>query len=239
MENNNSSPQNSVEVIDGAASVQRKTANSFDSVLQTKPHKQVVKIMELRNNDVVDGANVAITMEAVEVSSRFANTLYGYFIGKRLAFPLFDSKDGMESFIENGSWLIRLMPLFLNIWTPNTVLKKDVIKQAPVWVKLHHVPTVAYSEVESSLITTQIELKAKDKKPSDKGLLFSMAKINSHLPNMMQTSTFSLLEISNDNEAARSRDRGSYLRNMRVEITEGIFFLFALGGADLDWESNG
>ncbi|GJS65061.1 probable inactive serine/threonine-protein kinase scy1 [Tanacetum coccineum] len=173
MGNNNSSPQNSVEVIDGAASVQRKTANSFASVLQTKPHKQVVKIMELRNNHVVDGANVAIIMEAVEVSSRFANTLYGYFIGKRLAFPLvenyvkntwakyglkrvqlhvdfflfqFDSKDGMESVIENGSWLIRLVPLLLNIWTPNTVLKKDVIKQAPVWVKLHHVLTVAYSE---------------------------------------------------------------------------------------------
>ncbi|GJS85226.1 hypothetical protein Tco_0751767 [Tanacetum coccineum] len=94
MENNNSSPHNCVEVIDGAASVQRKTANSFASVLHNQSlTKQVVKIMELRNNDVVDGANVAITMEAVEVSSRFANTLYGYFIGKRLAFPLFDSKD--------------------------------------------------------------------------------------------------------------------------------------------------
>ncbi|GKE29162.1 hypothetical protein Tco_1444546, partial [Tanacetum coccineum] len=92
MENNNSSPQNSVEVIDGAATVQRKTANYFSSVLQTKPHKRVMKIIELRNNDVVDGANVAMPMEAVEeVSSRFANTLYGYFIGKRLAFPLVDN----------------------------------------------------------------------------------------------------------------------------------------------------
>ncbi|GJX07984.1 reverse transcriptase domain, reverse transcriptase zinc-binding domain protein [Tanacetum coccineum] len=62
----------------------------------------------------------------------------------------------MESVLENGPWLIRLVPLFLNIWTPNTILKKEEIREAPVWIKLHHVPIVAYSEVRLSLITTQI-----------------------------------------------------------------------------------
>ncbi|GJU94038.1 sugar transport protein 13 [Tanacetum coccineum] len=128
---------------------------------------------------------VAIPMEAVEaVSTRFANTLYGYFIGKRLAFPLvenyvkntwakyglkriqlhedffmfqFNTKEGMESVMENGPWLIRFVPLILNIWTPNTDLKKDVITSAPLWVKLHHVPIVAYSEVGLSLIATQLD----------------------------------------------------------------------------------
>ncbi|GKC06255.1 hypothetical protein Tco_0997865 [Tanacetum coccineum] len=38
---------------------------------------------------IVQGAHVAIPLVSVEeVSSRFANTLYGYFIGKRLAFPI-------------------------------------------------------------------------------------------------------------------------------------------------------
>ncbi|GKE75440.1 putative reverse transcriptase domain-containing protein, partial [Tanacetum coccineum] len=62
----------------------------------------------------------------------------------------------MESVLENGPWLIRLVPLILNEWTPNTILKKDEIKSALVWVKMHHVPIVAYSKVGLSLITTQI-----------------------------------------------------------------------------------
>ncbi|GKB56516.1 zinc knuckle CX2CX4HX4C containing protein, partial [Tanacetum coccineum] len=68
----------------------------------------------------------------------------------------FNTREGMESVMENGPWLIRLVPLILNEWTPNTILKKDEIKCAPIWVKMHHVPIVAYFEVGLSLITTQI-----------------------------------------------------------------------------------
>ncbi|GJY83660.1 retrovirus-related pol polyprotein from transposon 17.6 [Tanacetum coccineum] len=131
----------------------------------------------------IEGAAVAIPLSAVEeVSACFSNTLYGYFIGKRLAFPLvenyvknswvkfglkrvmldkgfffqFETKEGMDKVMETGPWLIRLVPLILNVWTPNTILKKDEIKAALIWVKLHHVPIVAYSEIGLSLITTQI-----------------------------------------------------------------------------------
>ncbi|GJV19060.1 putative reverse transcriptase domain-containing protein [Tanacetum coccineum] len=38
----------------------------------------------------------------------------------------------------------------------NTILKKDEIKRVLVWVKMHHVPIVAYSEIGLSLISTQI-----------------------------------------------------------------------------------
>nr|GEW53602.1 reverse transcriptase domain-containing protein [Tanacetum cinerariifolium] len=118
-----------------------------------------------------DKPTLAIPLSVVEeVSARFSNTLYGYFIGKRLVFPLvenyvknnwtkfglkrvmldegfflfqFETKDGMDRVMEGGPWLIRLVPLILNVWTSNTILKKDEIKKAPVWVKLHHVPIVA------------------------------------------------------------------------------------------------
>ncbi|GJY18161.1 zinc knuckle CX2CX4HX4C containing protein [Tanacetum coccineum] len=119
--------------------------------------KKVVKITKLRNDERVEGAVVALPFEAVEeVSARSNNTLYGYFIGKRLAFKLFENKDGMDKVLENSPWLIRMVPLILNIWFPNTDLKKAEVKKAPVWVKLHHVPIVAYSEIGLSLITTQI-----------------------------------------------------------------------------------
>nr|GEV48382.1 hypothetical protein [Tanacetum cinerariifolium] len=50
----------------------------------------------------------------------------------------------------------RASSLILNEWTPNTILKMDEIKRVPVWVKMHHVPIVAYSDIGLSLITTQI-----------------------------------------------------------------------------------
>ncbi|GJW05997.1 zinc knuckle CX2CX4HX4C containing protein [Tanacetum coccineum] len=68
----------------------------------------------------------------------------------------FDTKEGMEKVIENGPWLVRRGPLILNVWTPNTVLRKEEVKKAPMWVKMHHVSIAAYSEVGLSLITTQI-----------------------------------------------------------------------------------
>ncbi|GKC36569.1 hypothetical protein Tco_1048953 [Tanacetum coccineum] len=145
---------------------------------------KVVKVKELRNNECVEGVAVAIPFAEVEaVCSRFANTLYGYFIGKRLAFPLvenyvkntwgkyglkriqlhedfflfqFNTKEGMERVLEDGPWMIRREPLMLNVWSQNTDLKKAEITSAPVWVKFQHVPIVAYSEVGLSLISTQV-----------------------------------------------------------------------------------
>nr|GEW53521.1 hypothetical protein [Tanacetum cinerariifolium] len=140
------------------------------------------------NSEKVDGFAVVIPIEAVEeVSSRFVDTLYGYFIGKRLAFPLvenyvkntwakfgvkqvqlhedfflfqFETKEGMESVMEHGPWSIHLVPLMLNVWTQNTNLKKEDIKHALIWVKLHHVPIVAYSEVRAMIeVAAEEELK--------------------------------------------------------------------------------
>ncbi|GKB18093.1 reverse transcriptase domain, reverse transcriptase zinc-binding domain protein [Tanacetum coccineum] len=45
----------------------------------------------------------------------------------------FDTNEGMVNVMENGPWLIRRMPLILNVWTPNTILKKEEIKLAPIW----------------------------------------------------------------------------------------------------------
>ncbi|GJY92842.1 hypothetical protein Tco_0508624 [Tanacetum coccineum] len=159
--------------------------DSFASVVQHNVVKKVVQVKELRNNVNVDGAAVAIPLDAVEeVSSRFVNTLYGYFIGHRLAFPLvenyvkntwakfglkriqlheefflfqFDTKEGMESVMEHGPWLIRRMPLMLNVWTPNTNLKKEEVKYAPLWVEIAFIfYIVAYSVVGLSLISNKL-----------------------------------------------------------------------------------
>ncbi|GJT80539.1 zinc knuckle CX2CX4HX4C containing protein [Tanacetum coccineum] len=66
------------------------------------------------------------------------------------------NQSGMEKVLETGPWMIRCVPIFLNIWTPNSKLTKDTISAAPVWVKMHNVPMVAYCEEGLSLITSQI-----------------------------------------------------------------------------------
>ncbi|GJV14706.1 RNA-directed DNA polymerase, eukaryota, reverse transcriptase zinc-binding domain protein [Tanacetum coccineum] len=108
---------------------------SFASLLQKQSSKNVVHISKLRNDEVVEGATIAIPLSAVEE---------------------FDTKEGMEKVIENGPWLVRRVPLILNVWTPNTVLRKEEVKKALVWVKMHHVPIAVYFEVGLSMITTQI-----------------------------------------------------------------------------------
>ncbi|GJV50040.1 zinc knuckle CX2CX4HX4C containing protein [Tanacetum coccineum] len=133
------------------------------------------------NTKIVQGADLVIPLASVkEFSTRFANTLYGYFIGKRLAFSIvenyvkstcskygiehvmlqngffffpFSSRKGMEQVLENGPLLICLVPLILNIWTLNSNLKKDEIKTAPVWLKLHNVPMI---ETGLSRIATKL-----------------------------------------------------------------------------------
>ncbi|GJT08543.1 hypothetical protein Tco_0843005 [Tanacetum coccineum] len=74
--------------------------NSFASLLKNPNLAAATKAVRLKvmnNSELVQGANVAISLAAVEeVSNRFENTLYGYFIGHRLAFPL------VENYVKNA-----------------------------------------------------------------------------------------------------------------------------------------
>ncbi|GJW82457.1 trichome birefringence-like protein 3, partial [Tanacetum coccineum] len=68
----------------------------------------------------------------------------------------FASLKGLEQVLEQGPWLIKNIPLMLTKWSPKMSLSKDKVTKVPVWVKLHKVPVVAYSEDGLSLIATQI-----------------------------------------------------------------------------------
>ncbi|GKD83419.1 hypothetical protein Tco_1350258 [Tanacetum coccineum] len=69
---------------------------SFASMLKDQSGKRVVHLKMVSNNVIIPGADVAIPIEAVDViSNRFNNTLYGYFIRKRIAFPV------VENYVKN------------------------------------------------------------------------------------------------------------------------------------------
>nr|GEV94062.1 hypothetical protein [Tanacetum cinerariifolium] len=116
-----------------------------------------------------DGVNISIPRKVVKkVSTRFEHALYGYFIRKRMAFPVveyfarnnwakhglkrimmnskgffffkFDSRASLEAVLEGGPWLIRKSPIILKKWSMDTRLLKEELTRISIWVKLHDVP---------------------------------------------------------------------------------------------------
>ncbi|GJT19642.1 zinc knuckle CX2CX4HX4C containing protein [Tanacetum coccineum] len=64
-----------------------------------------------------------------------------------------------KSVCEGGSlWRIKLVPIILKVWMPNTILKRKNVSIVPLWVKMHNVPIVAYSKVDLDLIQTKKRL---------------------------------------------------------------------------------
>ncbi|GJW42633.1 hypothetical protein Tco_0071432 [Tanacetum coccineum] len=152
---NNSNPNVVTSHGEGEKGVKQSFAEMFKEPNATK----AVRLTKM-TSATVTGANVVIPMVAVEeVNKRFENTLYGYFIGQWLAFPL------VKSYVKNV-WakfgLERLMltdGFFFFQFAKREGMERDTITAAPIWVKLYHVPIVAYSEVGLSLITSQLALK--------------------------------------------------------------------------------
>nr|GEV90025.1 hypothetical protein [Tanacetum cinerariifolium] len=106
-----------------------------------------------------NGIDVVVLVESIRsISKRFVNTSYGFFLGKRMAYPIvanyvrntwgkyglvksmlnsstglfsfkFSSMDGLNAMFEIGPWFIRNHPLILKKWNPNVNLfKEDVGK---------------------------------------------------------------------------------------------------------------
>ncbi|GJT60026.1 reverse transcriptase domain, reverse transcriptase zinc-binding domain protein [Tanacetum coccineum] len=103
------------------------------------------------------GIDVVFPVESIRtISERFANTVYGFFLGKRVAYPVvanyvrntwgkygmvrsmfssstglfsfqFSSSDGLNAMLENDTWFIRSNLLILKMWHPDVnTLKEDV-----------------------------------------------------------------------------------------------------------------
>ncbi|GKB91554.1 RNA-directed DNA polymerase, eukaryota, reverse transcriptase zinc-binding domain protein [Tanacetum coccineum] len=155
-------------------------AAGASNVNQPKDH---VNFRPMVAENVFDGVNISIPRKVVKkVSIRFENTLYGYFIGKRMAFPVveyyarnnwgkhrlkrimmnakgffffkFDTRAGLEKVLEEGPWMIRNSPIILKKWSMKTSLQKEELTRIPIWVKLHDVPIQVFEEDGISLIAT-------------------------------------------------------------------------------------
>ncbi|GJS91615.1 retrotransposon protein, putative, ty1-copia subclass [Tanacetum coccineum] len=133
-----------------------------------------------------NGVDVVVPVKSIRaISERFANTAYGFFLRKRVAYLVvanyvrntwgeyilvksmlnsstglfsfqFSSMDGLNAMLENGPWFIRNPPLILKKWNPYVNLLKEDVGNVPVWVKLHGVPVTAFNEDGLSSIATKL-----------------------------------------------------------------------------------
>nr|GEV75737.1 zinc knuckle CX2CX4HX4C [Tanacetum cinerariifolium] len=150
---------------------------------KTDQPKDNINFRSLVADKVFDGVNISITQKVVKkVSVRFENTLYGYFIDKRIAFPVveyyaknnwtkhglkrimmnakglfffkFDFRAGLDAILEGGPWMFRNSPIILKKWSIKTSLQKDELTRILIWVKLHDVPIQVFEEDGISLTAT-------------------------------------------------------------------------------------
>ncbi|XP_022024390.1 uncharacterized protein LOC110924702 [Helianthus annuus] len=160
-----------------------KTKSYADSLLANKNVK--LNFRALASDRIQEGCDVVLPRESVRVvQNKMANTLYGYFLGDRVAYPVvdyfvrnnwkkygvqksmmnangffffkFSEEAGMLNALKAGPWIIRSQPLFLDIWRPTTKLEKKEVKKVQIWVKIHDVPIAAYTEDGLSMIATTI-----------------------------------------------------------------------------------
>ncbi|GJV18107.1 hypothetical protein Tco_1363430 [Tanacetum coccineum] len=157
----------------------------FANILNADKKSPKINFMSLFNEDRVEDVDFVLPVKNGKVAqNRFANSLVGFFVGKRVAFSLvqnyvmytwskfgfqkvmrgdddvfyfkFNYVMGLEQVLGQGPWMIRNQPLFLTKWAPNLELSKDKVSKVPVWVKIHKVSVVSYCEDELSLIASQI-----------------------------------------------------------------------------------
>nr|GEW24564.1 hypothetical protein [Tanacetum cinerariifolium] len=82
-----------------------------------------------------NGIYMVVLMESIwAISERFANTTYGFFLGRRMGYPV----------VANYRW------------HPDKNLLKEDVSIVPVWVKLHGVDVTAFSEDGLSVIATKL-----------------------------------------------------------------------------------
>ncbi|GJR01896.1 putative reverse transcriptase domain-containing protein [Tanacetum coccineum] len=134
-----------------------------------------------------NGIDVVVLVESIRtISERFANTAHGFFLEKRVAYPVFANyvrntwgkygrvrsmfsssiglfsfqfsfMDGLDAMLENGMWFIHNNPLILMKWHPDENLLKEDVSTIPVWIKLYGILVMAFSEDGLSATATKLD----------------------------------------------------------------------------------
>ncbi|GJX56632.1 zinc knuckle CX2CX4HX4C containing protein [Tanacetum coccineum] len=169
-----------IRVSDGGDKRDRLNVGFFANVLNS--NKEIETNGESYSRPKLSSSSFSSLLH--EKTSKQKNTLYGDFIGKKVAFSLvercmlnswkkfgverimgdkmgvvfikFSSTNGLEGVLEHGSWLIRSVPLILRKWISTAELLPDELTFVLVRVKLHGVLALAFTIDCLSDISTRL-----------------------------------------------------------------------------------
>ncbi|GJU81561.1 RNA-directed DNA polymerase, eukaryota, reverse transcriptase zinc-binding domain protein [Tanacetum coccineum] len=68
----------------------------------------------------------------------------------------FRNENGMKCVLEQGSWLIKSRPLFVQKWDPDIGMKKTEPSSLPIWIKMVNIPMEAWSMEGISALASSI-----------------------------------------------------------------------------------
>ncbi|GKD76560.1 RNA-directed DNA polymerase, eukaryota, reverse transcriptase zinc-binding domain protein [Tanacetum coccineum] len=68
----------------------------------------------------------------------------------------FDNKQGLQSVIESGSWIVNNKPMVVQKWDPSVILDRNEPNTLPLWIKLMNPPLEAWSNVGLSALASGI-----------------------------------------------------------------------------------
>ncbi|GJU92351.1 putative reverse transcriptase domain-containing protein [Tanacetum coccineum] len=163
----------------------RSGPTSYAKLVTSEPSRKSVNFRSF----IASGGNeadMAILLEYIRaISKRFANTTYGFFSRKWVAYPVvanyvkntwskyglvksmlcssnglfffqFSSKDGSNAMLENGPWYIRNNSFILKKWNLDVILQKEYVGNVLVWVKFYGVSMTTFSEDGFGIIATTL-----------------------------------------------------------------------------------
>nr|GFD00983.1 hypothetical protein [Tanacetum cinerariifolium] len=146
---------NAIQAMKEIEDLQQSFANVVNGLNATRSSRKI-NFRTMVNPDKVDNSYFVLPMATVNAAKhKFENTLVGFFVGKKVAFPLvknyvtntwnkfgfekimgddegvfyfkFATSKGLEQVLEHGPWLIRNVPLILTKWTSKMTISKDQV----------------------------------------------------------------------------------------------------------------
>ncbi|GJW71885.1 hypothetical protein Tco_0128802 [Tanacetum coccineum] len=103
-----------------------------------------------------NGIDVVVPVDSIHAISKYGLVRSMFSSSTGLFSFQFSSMDGLYAMLENGPWFIQNTPLILKKLNPDENLLKEDVSTILVWVKLHGVPVMAFSEDGLSVIATKL-----------------------------------------------------------------------------------
>ncbi|GKD69680.1 hypothetical protein Tco_1323770, partial [Tanacetum coccineum] len=126
---------------------------TFATIVTEEQKTPKINFRTLFNKEQVEDTDFVLPVENVERAyNKFANSLVGFFAGKKVAFLL------VKNYVTNTWSKFGFQQIMMAYSISNSRLRQGWrrVSKVPVWVKIHKVPVVAYSEDGLSLIASQV-----------------------------------------------------------------------------------